>query len=339
VGVIEHENFIACTRATFLSYLADQSIGASGTRKCIRRAGESTRRRSIVRVRVNRGIIYRADCAHRSHGRSRQSDSKWQCSRDHRSRHLKQWIERRGDLDVRFRKQNQTARHRSAAYFKARTFVAFETVVCEDGWLRLRVDRYADVSDRAAAATAETERWWPNCAECNRNAVTRTTRSERRAASFGFGWNSVRVYGRGFTSRAGVFRGKMSCLDYLDLCRLCLVKNDVSVPIFEGEGDVRQIYFKIAACLPVKVRSQLRRTVQLWRSAILCETPRPWANFAVARIAFVQILDPFLNHAVHDSHKRTNYTRRIIRAYPSRALRYAFLSLDETSSALALWRR
>jgi len=67
----------------------------------------------------------------------------------------------------------------------------------------------------------------------------------------------------------------MSSLDYLDLCRLCLVKNDVSVPIFEGEGDVRQIYFKIAACLPVKVRSQLRRTVQLWRSAILYKIARP----------------------------------------------------------------
>ncbi|XP_048515127.1 zinc finger protein 660-like isoform X15 [Athalia rosae] len=45
----------------------------------------------------------------------------------------------------------------------------------------------------------------------------------------------------------------MSSLDYLDLCRLCLVKDGVSVPIFEGEGDVRQIFLKIAACLPVKV--------------------------------------------------------------------------------------
>ncbi|KAG7213191.1 hypothetical protein KM043_002505 [Ampulex compressa] len=45
----------------------------------------------------------------------------------------------------------------------------------------------------------------------------------------------------------------MSSLDYLDLCRLCLVKDRVSVPIFEGEGDVRQIFLKIAACLPVKV--------------------------------------------------------------------------------------
>ncbi|XP_068992686.1 uncharacterized protein [Neodiprion pinetum] len=45
----------------------------------------------------------------------------------------------------------------------------------------------------------------------------------------------------------------MSSLDYLDLCRLCLMKDRVSVPIFEGEGDVRQIFLKIAACLPVKV--------------------------------------------------------------------------------------
>ncbi|XP_076628967.1 uncharacterized protein LOC143345562 isoform X24 [Colletes latitarsis] len=45
----------------------------------------------------------------------------------------------------------------------------------------------------------------------------------------------------------------MSSLDYLDLCRLCLVKDRVSVPIFDGEGDVRQIFLKIAACLPVKV--------------------------------------------------------------------------------------
>ncbi|XP_031846019.2 uncharacterized protein LOC116432788 isoform X7 [Nomia melanderi] len=45
----------------------------------------------------------------------------------------------------------------------------------------------------------------------------------------------------------------MSSLDYLDLCRLCLVKDRASVPIFEGEGDERQIFLKIAACLPVKV--------------------------------------------------------------------------------------
>lgn len=52
----------------------------------------------------------------------------------------------------------------------------------------------------------------------------------------------------------------MSSLDYLDLCRLCLVKDRASVPIFEGEGDERQIFLKIAACLPVKV-SQLRHRI------------------------------------------------------------------------------
>ncbi|XP_063991628.1 zinc finger and SCAN domain-containing protein 2-like isoform X3 [Diachasmimorpha longicaudata] len=45
----------------------------------------------------------------------------------------------------------------------------------------------------------------------------------------------------------------MSSYDCMELCRLCLVKDRVSVPIFEGEGDVRQIFLKIAACLPVKV--------------------------------------------------------------------------------------
>lgn len=66
--------------------------------------------------------------------------------------------------------------------------------------------------------------------------------------------------GAAFASRAGVLHGKMSSLDYLDLCRLCLVKDRVSVPIFEGEGDVRQIFLKITACLPVKV-SLLRHSL------------------------------------------------------------------------------
>lgn len=39
----------------------------------------------------------------------------------------------------------------------------------------------------------------------------------------------------------------------MELCRLCLVKDRVQIPIFEGEGDIRQIFLKIAACLPVKV--------------------------------------------------------------------------------------
>lgn len=57
--------------------------------------------------------------------------------------------------------------------------------------------------------------------------------------------------------RARPFLGKtrrmMSSLNYMELCRLCLVKERVSIPIFEGEGDVRQIFLKIATCLPVKV--------------------------------------------------------------------------------------
>ncbi|XP_051170852.1 zinc finger protein 112-like isoform X5 [Leptopilina boulardi] len=45
----------------------------------------------------------------------------------------------------------------------------------------------------------------------------------------------------------------MSSLDYLDLCRLCLVKDRVGISIFEDEGDARQVFLKIASCLPVKV--------------------------------------------------------------------------------------
>lgn len=37
------------------------------------------------------------------------------------------------------------------------------------------------------------------------------------------------------------------------LCRLCLVKDQVNVPIFDGQGVVKQILPKITACLPVKV--------------------------------------------------------------------------------------
>lgn len=41
--------------------------------------------------------------------------------------------------------------------------------------------------------------------------------------------------------------------DILQLCRLCLVKDDVNIPIFEEQGDIRQIFLKISSCLPVKV--------------------------------------------------------------------------------------
>uniref|UniRef100_A0ABD2WQX6 ZAD domain-containing protein n=1 Tax=Trichogramma kaykai TaxID=54128 RepID=A0ABD2WQX6_9HYME len=42
-------------------------------------------------------------------------------------------------------------------------------------------------------------------------------------------------------------------IDYLDLCRLCLQKDAVNVPIFEDDGDSRQIFLKITATLPVKI--------------------------------------------------------------------------------------
>ncbi|GLV34003.1 uncharacterized protein CBL_11114 [Carabus blaptoides fortunei] len=42
-------------------------------------------------------------------------------------------------------------------------------------------------------------------------------------------------------------------LDYLNLCRLCLVKDKVNIAIFDETNDVRQLFLKISACLPVKV--------------------------------------------------------------------------------------
>lgn len=41
--------------------------------------------------------------------------------------------------------------------------------------------------------------------------------------------------------------------EIMQLCRLCLVKDQVNVPIFDEQGDVKQIFPKIKACLPVKV--------------------------------------------------------------------------------------
>lgn len=41
--------------------------------------------------------------------------------------------------------------------------------------------------------------------------------------------------------------------EILRLCRLCLVKDQVNIPIFEEEGDSREIFLKISSCLPVKV--------------------------------------------------------------------------------------
>lgn len=41
--------------------------------------------------------------------------------------------------------------------------------------------------------------------------------------------------------------------EIMQLCRLCLVKDQVNVPIFEGQGKIKEILPKIATCLPVKV--------------------------------------------------------------------------------------
>ncbi|VEN41914.1 unnamed protein product [Callosobruchus maculatus] len=44
-----------------------------------------------------------------------------------------------------------------------------------------------------------------------------------------------------------------STANILQFCRLCLVKDGVNIPIFDEQGDIRQIYLKISSCLPVKV--------------------------------------------------------------------------------------
>ncbi|XP_019760653.2 uncharacterized protein LOC109538054 [Dendroctonus ponderosae] len=41
--------------------------------------------------------------------------------------------------------------------------------------------------------------------------------------------------------------------EILSLCRLCLVKDQVNIPIFEEQGDIRQIFLKISSCLPVTI--------------------------------------------------------------------------------------
>jgi hypothetical protein len=41
--------------------------------------------------------------------------------------------------------------------------------------------------------------------------------------------------------------------DISELCRLCLVKDQVNIPIFDETSDIRQTFLKINSCLPVKV--------------------------------------------------------------------------------------
>ncbi|KAI5713027.1 hypothetical protein M8J75_013131 [Diaphorina citri] len=44
--------------------------------------------------------------------------------------------------------------------------------------------------------------------------------------------------------------------DLLEHCRLCLVKECVSVNIFENDSEIRQLYYKIVATLPVEISRQ-----------------------------------------------------------------------------------
>lgn len=60
-------------------------------------------------------------------------------------------------------------------------------------------------------------------------------------------------------------------LDYMQLCRLCLVKEKVNVPIFGDGNDVRQIFLKITACLPVKV-SGVPRHIYILKKTIIIDS-------------------------------------------------------------------
>jgi hypothetical protein len=111
--------------------------------------------------------------------------------------------------------------------------------------------------------TLKTVPLWCMCVVtlCNIDAAPVVFCSIRSAYTFSL-WLTLRSLRSSFLlglwrHRARPLLGKarriMSSLNYMELCRLCLVKERVSIPIFEGEGDVRQIFLKIAACLPVKV--------------------------------------------------------------------------------------
>lgn len=45
----------------------------------------------------------------------------------------------------------------------------------------------------------------------------------------------------------------MDFYQYMELCRLRLVREKAIIPIFENEGSFRHIYFKIVTCLSVGV--------------------------------------------------------------------------------------
>ncbi|KAF2897623.1 hypothetical protein ILUMI_08552 [Ignelater luminosus] len=44
--------------------------------------------------------------------------------------------------------------------------------------------------------------------------------------------------------------------DIMQLCRLCLIKDQANIPIFENIDNTRQILLKISTCLPVKVSQE-----------------------------------------------------------------------------------
>ncbi|KAF2878953.1 hypothetical protein ILUMI_27226 [Ignelater luminosus] len=54
-----------------------------------------------------------------------------------------------------------------------------------------------------------------------------------------------------------------SIAEITQLCRLCLVKDQVNIPIFNGQGDIRQIFHKISTCLPVKISEDDRLPKQV----------------------------------------------------------------------------
>ena len=54
--------------------------------------------------------------------------------------------------------------------------------------------------------------------------------------------------------------------DISQLCRLCLVKDQVNIPIFDGSSEIGQTFVKINSCLPVKV-SRRRSAIFMFDSS------------------------------------------------------------------------
>jgi hypothetical protein len=60
--------------------------------------------------------------------------------------------------------------------------------------------------------------------------------------------------------------------DISELCRLCLVKDQVNIPIFDETSDIRQTFLKINSCLPVKV-SWRRSAIFLFVGFLIFDSP------------------------------------------------------------------